>query len=633
MAQGSYTTDLTTLTQNETNTGMAEPTAVGWTFLNAVTSAETDYFIQNVSCTSATIKVGIGALLYNNGAGFSIPTDGAVFCWAYFWAPGVLAVESSGGARQMIGSSLADFFYVNHLGSDSWLYGGWQCFAMADPGAITTDTQVGTPTATRQYTGWAYNAPSAVPGKGNPYGIDAIRYGRGTLQITNGDATEYGTFVAAAEFNDKNSTAARTGFTLLDSGYHRLGLFQYQDGAYKWQGHFLMGIAATAVDFRDSNRLIFVLNTKHVTANFNLFEVRNASSRVDWTGITIIALGTVSRGRFLVTNNADVNLDLCTFTDMDTFNFLAATSALNCTFRRTNAVTAPGSNLSGSTFETPTIAADASAVVWDVATNPDGLLDNTTFSKGTNAHHAITLGALSLTTVTLRGITFTGFNATDEQNDSVILLADQGSNKTWTINAVSCTGTVSVKKTRVGDTYTVVVNPVTTLVNVKDHNGNALQFARVYLQAADGTGDLCYQESVTIVSNGALATVTHANHGLKTGNYVNLAGITGISDATADNYGALQVTFVNSNSYTYPTVDKGSPYTYTGSITATGAIINDLTDGSGNISSTRSYSVDQPLTGFVRKSSTSPRFKSFQIAGTQLTGSNLTINVRMILDE
>lgn len=482
MAQGSYTTDLATLTQNETNTGMAEPTAVGWTTLNTVTSAETDYFIQNVACTSATVKVGVGGLLYNNGAGFTIPTDGAVLCWAYFWAPGVLAVESSGGARQMIGSSLADFYYVNHLGSDSWLYGGWQCFAMADPSAITTDTQVGTPTATRQYTGWAFNAPSAVPGKGNPYGIDAIRYGRGTLQITNGDATEYGTFVAAAEFNDKNSTGARTGFTLLDSGYHRLGLFQYQDGAYKWQGHFLMGTAGTAVDFRDSNRLIFVLNTKHVTANFNLFEVRHASSRVDWTGITIIALGTVSRGRFLVTNNADVNLSSCTFTDMDTFTFMAASAALNCIFRRTNAVTAPGSNLTGSTFETPTVAANTSAVIWDVNTDPNGLLDNTTFSKGTNAHHAIEFGtALVLPmSITLTGIDFTGFSATAGGTNGDETLHIKDTTGTLTINLVGCTGNIGY---RTEGATVVLSSSVPITVTVKDKAGTVIPGVRtaVYL--------------------------------------------------------------------------------------------------------------------------------------------------------
>ena len=186
-----------------------------------------------------------------------------------------------------------------------------------------------------------------------------------------------------------------------------------------------------------------------------------------------------------------------------------------------------------------------------------------------------------------------------------------------------------------GVTVTVIAIPVTTLVNVKDNNGDNLLDARVYLQASDGTGDLCYQESVTsIVRTTNIATVTHATaHGLKTGNYANLAGITGPSaDETRDNYGAFQVTVTGTNTYTYPST--GLDTTFTGTITATGAIINDLTVSSGNISSSRSYSLDQPLTGFVRKSSTgSTRFKSFQIAGTQLTGSNLTINVRMILDE
>lgn len=630
MAQASYTTDLTTLTQNETNTGMAEPTATGWTYLNVVASAETDYFIQNACCTSATIKVGVGGLMYNNGAGFTIPTDGAVLCWAYFWAPGCLAAESSGGARQMIGSSLADFYYVNHLGSDSWLYGGWQCLAMADPDAITTDTQVGSPTTTRQYTGWAYNAPSAVPGKGNPYGIDAIRYGRGVLQITNGDGTEYGTFAAAAEFNDKNSTAARTGFTLLDSGYHRLGLFQYQDGAYKWQGHFLMGTVGTAVDFRDSNRLIFVLNTKHVTANFNLFEVRNASSRVDWTGITVIALGTVSRGRFLVTNNADVNLSSCTFTDMDTFTFTASTSALNCVFRRTNAVTAPGSNLSGSTFETPTVTANTSAVIWNVATDPDGLLDNTTFSKGTNAHHAIEFGTSSPLTMTLRGITFTGFSAS--QNNDASIFHIKRTTGDVTINLIGCNSDVSFATSyrTDGANVSIVQNPVTFSVTAKDlDTGAVIENARAMVPVTSGV-NFPYQASVTIESSGTTATVTHATHGRATNDNILIAG------AEQDAYnGAYTITLDGgdpTNKYTYTMPDTAtSPAT--GTITATMVLLNGLTNASGVITDSRTYSANQPVSGWVRKATGSPLYRQAPVADTISNTNGLSVTVFLQPDE
>ena len=629
MAQGSYTTDLATLTQNETNTGMAEPTASGWTSLNVAASAETDYFIQNASCTSATVKVGVGGLMYNNGAGFTIPTDGAVFCWAYFWAPGVLAVESSGGARQMIGSSLADFYYVNHLGSDSWLYGGWQCLAMADPGAITTDTQVGTPTATRQYTGWAYNAPSAVPGKGNPYGIDAIRYGRGTLQITDGDVTEYGTFAAAAEFNDKNSTAARTGFTLLDSGYHRLGLFQYQDGAYKWQGHFLMGTTGALVDFRDSNRLIFVLNTKHVTANFNLFEVRNAGSYVDWTGITIIALGTVSRGRFLVTDNADVNLSSCTFTDMDTFTFMAASAALNCTFRRTNAVTAPGSNLTGSTFETPTVAADASAVVWNVAINPTGLLDDTTFSKGTNAHHAINFGASAPQTITLNGISFTGFNASHEQNDSTLLFSDTGGNVTWTVNLAGCSGNISYKKVRAGDTVDLVSNPVSLSIHVQDINTTtAIVGARVWVPVTSTASGRPFNQTIDSISApvSGVSTVTFAAaHNLVTNDYLHISGC----DQPEYNK-TFQVT--KTGATTLEIGVTGSPGASSGTEVGKWVIISGVTNGSGDISASYTYAASQSISGRVRLSTNPSYYKTAPISGTVNSSSGLALTILMIPD-
>jgi hypothetical protein len=64
------------------------------------------------------------------------------------------------------------------------------------------------------------------------------------------------------------------------------------------------------------------------------------------------------------------------------------------------------------------IAADASALNWDLATDPDGYLDNMDFSIGGNAHHAIEFGTSVPATMTIRGCTFTGFNAADTNNDS-----------------------------------------------------------------------------------------------------------------------------------------------------------------------------------------------------------------------
>jgi hypothetical protein len=183
-----------------------------------------------------------------------------------------------------------------------------------------------------------------------------------------------------------------------------------------------------------------------------------------------------------------------------------------------------------------------------------------------------------------------------------------------------------------GASTSVPLIPVTTLVHVADNTGVDLQNARVWVKAEDGTGDLPFEQSISsITRSGTTATVTFASgHGLVTGDYLDLAGIT---DKTEDNYGAHQVTVTGTATCTYTTTDAGST-SYTGTITGTGGIIFGLTDANGDISRSRSFSVDQPVAGYVSKSSASPRFKRFSLAGNTVDSTNgLTINIRMILDE
>jgi hypothetical protein len=326
-----------------------------------------------------------------------------------------------------------------------------------------------------------------------------------------------------------------------------------REGAFYVQGLFVMGTATNAVDYRDSDRVLFILDTPKVHSEFNGFEIRHASSRVDWTRYTVKALGTTSRGRFIVTNDADVNLASCSFIDMDSFSFLAATAALDCVFLRCNAITAPGSNLSGSQVTSPTVAADTSAVIWNVATDPDGLLDDMVFTKGTNAHHAIELGTSSPTTINLRGLTFSGFNASNAATDSVIHV--KRTTGSVTINAIGCTGVVSYKTD--GATVTVVVDPVTLGINVTDlATGDPIQSARVYVTAAAG-GDL------------GVGTV----------------------------------------------------------------LISGTTDVNGRITDSRSYTADQPVTGWVRRAPTAgPHYKEGPVAGVVDSTTGLEVTVQMVGD-
>ena len=198
------------------------------------------------------------------------------------------------------------------------------------------------------------------------------------------------------------------------------------------------------------------------------------------------------------------------------------------------------------------------------------------------------------------------------------------------------TATVVINISEGGDTPTIdnvngstvtVQNTVTTLVNVKDNDAANLQNARVLLEANDGTGDFPFEESVTITRLGATASVAHTAHGLGNGDIVVIRG------AVEQEYnGPFVITNVSTNAYDYTV--SGSPATpATGTITSSGAILNGLTDASGNISVARTFSLDTPVKGSVRKSTASPRFKDFPLAGTIDNVNGLTINIRMVLDE
>jgi hypothetical protein len=371
--------------------------------------------------------------------------------------------------------------------------------------------------------------------------------------------------------------------------------------------------------------------SRKVAASFNAIEIQNTSSRVDWSGVSWTALGTVSRGTFTVTDNADVNITGCTFTQLSTFSLQAATDILDSIFRFCDTVTAPGSNLSGSQFLTPRVAADTGAVVWNVTTDTDGKLDNTTFSKGVNAHHAITFGASAdNVSNTLRGIDFSGFNASNAQNDSTLYFADKGSDVTWTVNLIGCTGNISYKKVRAGDTVVLNVDPVSLSVHVQDINtGAAIANARVWVPVTSGASGRAYDHTVTITNAAAVATVTHGvDHGLATGQYVYIRGA-----SHAANNGTFAVTVTSATVYTY-TMASSPGSNPTGTIKATWVILNGDTNGSGDISGSYSYLSDQPFSGRVRRATVGlgTLYKTSPLVGTVDSVNGLAVTIQMIPD-
>ena len=147
---------------------------------------------------------------------------------------------------------------------------------------------------------------------------------------------------------------------------------------------------------------------------------------------------------------------------------------------------------------------------------------------------------------------------------------------------------------------TVIEDPVTYTGNILDNDLNAESGVRVRVEASDGTGDLPFQESVTITQTAGTATVTHTAHGMANGDLVVIRG------AVEAGYNLL-TTIANQTTNAYEiTVNSGLSSPATGTIVATGALIDADTDGSGQVAITRTYTQPQPIIGSARKGTATP---------------------------
>lgn len=396
--------------------------------------------------------------------------------------------------------------------------------------------------------------------------------------------------------------------------------------------------SATATTFTDSGFTLLYPDQALVSSTFMglTVDIQNASTAVDLSNGAIVSgdpVGATNRPDLLVTGTGGAfDLDTMLLNGLRTIELNQDCTLTNSTVLNTGVVdatssgTTNGADLSGTAVVDSTVAADASAVVWDVNADPDTKTDGMSFVQGTNAHHAIELGTNVPATVNFTGLTSTGFDAADAANGSFFYVAKTLG--TQTINVSASTGNFSYKSA--GATVVVVVDPVALSVGVIDGVTKAgIQNAYVTAWCSDeGNGPYTYptEVSVTIARSGTTATVTHTGHGLATDDVVRIDG------ATEPEYnGIFQITVTGANAYTYTVL--GSPsQPATGSPTSSLVLINGLTDASGNISDTRAYGVDQDIAGRVNKGGTAPVYKAADIVGVVDSASGVTINVPMAAD-
>jgi hypothetical protein len=413
----------------------------------------------------------------------------------------------------------------------------------------------------------------------------------GALQTKSGTLFPLGKLRVGIASGAGNTTMTDSGFTVIWQGQTR------PDGTTK----------ATAVGFYG-----FYVDKGSGTTTVDLSNGSMAAASPEYFDLVLAGGTTVT-----ITN---LQVDRARLVTLDT-----AVSWTGGQVSNSGAITAAGAVFTGVKVLTPIVAADTSAVIWNVATDPDGYLDDCSFSKGTNAHHAIELGLTSPTTVTLRGIDFSGFNASNGNNDSTIhVLRTTG---TVTINLVGCSGNISYKSA--GATVVLVTDPVTLDVHIQDANtGSPISGVRVWVPVTSSAGGRPYLQSISsITRSGSTATVTTgAAHGLSTNDYVDIA------DATEQEYnGTFQITVTGTTTFTYTVT--GTPTTPAGGTkTVTFVVVSGLTDGSGDISATYSWNADQPVSGRARKGSSAPYYKTSPISGTISSTAGLAVTVQMIPD-
>lgn len=415
MAAASYTTDLTDFQTFEAASTVTEVT--GYTATSKFEDLDGDNAIQGSSHASAEQRNAAQGSIVSSGTGTTLAAGEAFFIWQNFLQAGAVNTFANDGIVGIVGTGTGAYYRWTVGGSDFGRnpYGGWANL-VCDPTIETGRTPQGTPGTSYSIVGYGCDVVNAIS-KGSPYNLDAIRYGRGELIVTDGDlANGYATFEGMAAQNDTQT--------------NRWGLFQEQFGSYLWKGLLNLG-STTSVDFRDSNKAIFIDNTPVVSSSFNRIEVRGTASNIVWDAINITALGitgptngtTASRGEFEMIDGASFSADTCVFTDMATFIFQKGTGNCNInnsTFRRCYNVTSNGATFDTCTFDKQENSAGLNPVAL-ILTNASGSADaaqianipNCTFNSPGQGY-GIDLGTISSNTavsVDLNNVKFTGYNS------------------------------------------------------------------------------------------------------------------------------------------------------------------------------------------------------------------------------
>lgn len=585
---------------------------------------EEDIILQGPTETSVKISSTTGGLQFLATTSFDAETTPKTII-AKIQVTTIKAIDTSiaRGLSYEVGTDDANNYQYYLVGSGAGdeypVNAGWWTIII-DPNVVAhRDATILSPNLTTcQWVGLYANITTGVKAENIIHsGLDYVDNGKGLLLVGGDGVSVDGVLedfviededvnITPGEYDNRWRLAARSAgsSTVFD--------------AVAW---WTIGSSANPAVLVDSNKAIKWASGRVDTSFHGLrLDIQNATTNITLSSCSFVSNGTAatndSRADFeVIGTSGAATVNGCSFLNFNNITFTSSASMdggrIECQH-----LTQGSADISNLTIATssPTSTGTLQDPVFGTTTD----LHDITFVQA-GAGHAIELD--TATSYSFNNINFSGYGANTTDSAALDVTASTG---TVIINVVG--GTSPTYKTA-GATVSIVVNPVTTQITVKDiDDATTISGARVLVQVADNT-NFPYLAAVSGTSSSTTATITHTAHGLATSDNVIIRG------AVEDPYnGAYSITVTDSNTYTY-TMSETTTSPATGTLTSTLALINGTTDTDGIISDQRTMALNQPISGWVRMASASPYYKQQPISDTVDNTTGKSITAQLIKDE
>jgi hypothetical protein len=283
-------------------------------------------------------------------------------------------------------------------------------------------------------------------------------------------------------------------------------------GVYGIQGNLTVGNSASASDqYWEETNVTYAWEDRGLSStNYYRFKIIGSSTATNCEASFTACTFSVPSAASASFDGNGADLTVCTITGCTFIGFDQGIETSDDTgddwtgntYIDNDQVVANGCDLTGSAFSGYLGVANTSALLYDLAADPNGELDNCTFTMPATSTHAIEFGTSIASSITLSGCDFFGYGSTNNANDSIFHFKDTGG--AITLNLVGCTNDGGGFSYRTdGATITIATSITVTFTGIV--NGTEI---RVY-----NTGTSTEKDGIESVTGGAFAASLSSGSG------------------------------------------------------------------------------------------------------------------------